>query len=156
AYGIEAAAATYFGAAHPGCTTDDTCASVLEPWEAAMIAGIIASPSAVDPKVDPEAALARRNLVLEKMVEQGYITHEQYVEGIHKALPAPADIKPPTLQSEAPYFTAFLRQPLVGKYRPEKAYLGGLTIHSTLALSLQEAAEEAVSSYLGYSPATAS
>jgi penicillin-binding protein 1A len=156
AYGIEAAAATYFGAAHPGCAAEDTCASVLEPWEAAMIAGIIASPSAFDPKVNPEDALARRNLVLEKMVEQGYITHQQYVEGIHKALPAPADIEPPTLESRAPYFTAFLRQQLVERYGPEKAYFGGLEVHSTLDLQLQEAAEEAVSSYLGYSPATAS
>jgi penicillin-binding protein 1A len=106
--------------------------------------------------VNPEDALARRNLVLEKMVEQGYITHQQYVEGIHKALPAPADIKPPTLESRAPYFTAFLRQQLVERYGPEKAYFGGLQVKATLDLQLQEAAEEAVSSYLGYSPATAS
>jgi penicillin-binding protein 1A len=157
AYGIEAAAQTYFGAAHPGCGVEaEPCASVLEPWEAATLAGIIASPSAFDPKVYPENALGRRNLVLEKMLEQGYITHEQYVEGIHKALPAPADIKPPTLESRAPYFTAFLRQQLVERYGPEKAYFGGLEVHSTLDLQLQEAAEEAVSSYLGYSPATAS
>src|SRR6201992_810657 len=103
AYGIEAAAETYFGVAHPGCGTEsEPCASVLQPWEDAMVGGNIASPSGFDPKVDPEAALARRNLVLEKMVEQGYITHEQYVEGLHKALPAPADIKPPTLESAAP------------------------------------------------------
>jgi penicillin-binding protein 1A len=157
AYGIEAAAQTYFGAAHPGCGTEaEPCAAVLEPWEAAMLAGIIASPSAFDPKIYPENALGRRNLVLEKMYEQGYITHSQYVEGIHKALPAPADIKPPTLQSRAPYFTAFLRQQLVERYGPEKAYFGGLQVKATLDLSLQEAAEEAVSSYLGYSPATAS
>ncbi|MBS1860846.1 MAG: transglycosylase domain-containing protein [Actinobacteria bacterium] len=156
AYGIEAAAATYFGANHPGCTANDSCASVLEPWEAAMIAGVIASPSAFDPKVNPEAALARRNLVLEKMEEQGYITHAQYVESLHKALPAPSDIKPPTLESKAPYFTAFLRQQLVERYGAEKAYFGGLEVHATLDLQLQEAAEEAVSSYLGYSPATAS
>ncbi|HEY5333929.1 MAG TPA: transglycosylase domain-containing protein, partial [Solirubrobacterales bacterium] len=157
AYGIEAAAQTYFGAAHPGCGTEtEPCAAVLQPWEAATLAGIIASPSAFDPKVYPENALARRNLVLEKMVEQGYITHEQYVESIHKALPAPADIKPPTLQSKAPYFTAFLRQQLVERYGPEKAYFGGLEVHATLDLKLQAAAEEAVTSYLGYSPATAS
>ncbi len=157
AYGIEAAARTYFGAAHPGCGTEtEPCAALLQPWEAAMIAGIIASPSAFDPKINPEAALARRNLVLEKMLEQGYITHEQYVEGIHKALPAPADIKPPTLQAKAPYFTAFLQQQLVERYGPEKAYFGGLEVHATLDLRLQEAAEEAVGAYLGSSPATAS
>src|SRR5215470_3993539 len=73
AYGIEAAAQTYFGAAHPGCGTEsEPCAAVLQPWEAAMLAGIIASPSAFDPKVNPNDALGRRNLVLEKMYEQGY------------------------------------------------------------------------------------
>src|SRR4051794_23294210 len=157
AYGIEAAAQTYFGAAHPGCGTEsEPCAAVLEPWEAAMLAGIIASPSAFDPKVNPEDALGRRNLVLEKMYQQGYITREEFVESIHKALPAPADIKPPTLQSKAPYFTAFLRQQLVERYGPEKAYFGGLTVKATLDLQLQEAAEEAVNASLGYSPATAS
>ncbi|HWO16387.1 MAG TPA: biosynthetic peptidoglycan transglycosylase, partial [Solirubrobacterales bacterium] len=45
AYGIEAAARTYFGAAHPGCGTEtEPCASVLEPWEAALLAGVIQSP----------------------------------------------------------------------------------------------------------------
>ena len=50
---------------------------------------IIASPSAYDPKYFPENALGRRNLVLEKMYEQGYITEAQYSEGIKQALPAP-------------------------------------------------------------------
>jgi penicillin-binding protein 1A len=157
AYGIEAAARTYFGAAHPGCgTPQEPCASVLEPWEAATLAAIIASPSAFDPKAYPENALGRRNLVLEKMYEQGYISHEQYEEGIKQALPSPSDITPPTFDSKAPYFTAYLRQQLVERYGASKAFFGGLKVKSTLDLQLQEAAEEAVRSYLGYSPATAS
>jgi penicillin-binding protein 1A len=157
AYGIEAAARTYFGAAHPNCgTPNEPCASVLEPWEAAMLAGIIASPSLYDPKIYPENALARRNLVLEKMYEQEYITREQFEEGREQALPAPDDIKPPTLDSKAPYFTAWLRQQLVERYGAAKAFFGGLKVKSTLDLRLQGAAEEAVNSYLGYSPATAS
>ncbi len=157
AYGIEAAARTYFGAAHPGCgTQEEPCASVLEPWEAALLAGIIQSPSAYDPKVYPENAKMRRNVVLEKMYEQEYISHEQLEEGLKQALPAPSAIKPPTLDSKAPYFTAYLRQQLLERYGPEKAFFGGLKIKSTLDLKLQEAAEEAVSSYLGYLPATAS
>ncbi|HEV7482121.1 MAG TPA: transglycosylase domain-containing protein [Solirubrobacterales bacterium] len=157
AYGIEAAARTYFGQAHPGCgTSTEPCASVLEPWEAATLAAIIASPSAFDPKVYPENSLGRRNLVLEKMVEQGYISQEQYEEGIKQALPSPSDIEPPTLDSKAPYFTAYLRQQLVERYGASKAFFGGLKVKSTLDLGLQEAAEEAVNSYLGYSPATAS
>jgi penicillin-binding protein 1A len=157
AYGIEAAARTYFGAAHPGCGTNaEPCASVLEPWEAATLAGIIASPSAYDPKAYPENALARRNLVLEKMAEQGYITDQQLAEGLKQALPAPSSIEPPRIDSKAPYFTAFLRQQLVDRYGPEKAFFGGLKVKSTLDLALQERAEEAVNSYLGYLPATAS
>jgi len=157
AYGIEAAARTYFGEAHPGCgTPTEPCASVLEPWEAAVLAGIIASPSAYDPKVYPENALARRNLVLEKMYEQGYITQEQFEEGRRQALPAPADVNPPKLESEAPYFTAWLRQQLVERYGAAKTFFGGLKVKSTLDLRLQGAAEEAVNSYLGYLPITAS
>jgi penicillin-binding protein 1A len=157
AYGIEAAARTYFGEAHPGCgTPTEPCATVLEPWEAATLAGIIASPSAYDPKVFPENALARRNLVLEKMYEQGYITHQQFMEGRQQALPSPDDVQPPRLDSKAPYFTAWLRQQLVERYGAAKAFFGGLKVKSTIDLRLQGAAEEAVNSYLGYSPATAS
>jgi penicillin-binding protein 1A len=157
AYGIEAAARTYFGAVHPSCgTPTEPCASVLDPWEAATLAGIIASPSAFDPKVYPENTLGRRNLVLEKMEQQGYISEEQMIEGQEKALPAPSSIEPPTLDSRAPYFTAYLRQQLVERYGASKAFFGGLKVKATLDLQLQEAAEEAVNSYLGYSPATAS
>ena len=157
AYGIEAAARTYFGAAHPDCgTSTDPCASVLEPWEAATLAAIISSPSAYDPKYFPENALARRNLVLEKMYEQGFITEQQYEDGIKQALPAPDDIEPPTLDSKAPYFTSWMRQQLVDRFGAAKAFFGGLKVKTTLDMRLQEAAEESVNSYLGYSPATAS
>lgn len=157
AYGIEAAARTYFGDAHPGCGTEaEPCASVLEPWEAAMLAGIIQSPSAYDPKYYPENALMRRNVVLEKMSEQGYISGQQFAEGKKQALPAPNAIEPPTLDAKAPYFTAYVRQQLLERYGPSKAFFGGLRVKSTLDLRLQEKAEEAVNGYLGYTPATAS
>jgi penicillin-binding protein 1A len=156
AYGIEAAARTFFEAAHPGCGSEsDPCAAVLEPWEAAMLAGMISSPSLYDPKIFPENALARRNLVLDRMHEQGYITTEQYQDGIKRALPAPADIEPPTLDSEAPYFTSWLRQQLVERFGAAKTFFGGLKVRSTLDLHLQAAAEEVVGSYLSGLPPTA-
>ena len=108
AYGVEAAARTYFGWNHPGCgeSGGDPCAKVLYPWEAAMLAGIINSPSAFSPRVDPQAAMDRRNLVLEKMKEQGYIGEDEYQRGIQQALPAPrtssiprATRSPPTSRS---------------------------------------------------------
>jgi penicillin-binding protein 1A len=157
AYGVEAAARTFFGAAHPGCgTPTEPCASVLDPWEAATLAASIASPSAYDPKVYPENSLGRRNLVLEKMYEQGFISEEQLREGTKQALPSPTAIEPPSIDSKAPYFTAYLRQQLVERYGASKAFFAGLKVKSTLDLGLQEAAQEAVNSYLGYSPATAS
>ncbi|HEU4904535.1 MAG TPA: transglycosylase domain-containing protein [Solirubrobacterales bacterium] len=156
AYGIEAAAQTFFGAAHPGCGGQvDPCAAVLEPWEAALLAGIISSPSLYDPKIFPENALARRNLVLERMYEQGYITAEQRQEGSRQALPAPSEIEPPSLDSEAPYFTAWLRQQLVDRFGAAKTFFGGLEVKTTLDLRLQGAAEEVVSSYLSGLPPTA-
>ena len=90
------------------------------------------------------------------MYEQGYITQAQYDEGIKQALPAPSDIEPPKLDSKAPYFTAWLRQQLVDRYGAAKAFFGGLKVKTTLDLRLQDAAEEAVNSYLGYLPPTAS
>jgi penicillin-binding protein 1A len=157
AYGIEAAARTFFGKAHPGCGTEtEPCAAVLEPWEAALLAGVIQSPYSYDPKFFPENALARRNLVLERMYEQDYITETQYQEGITQALPAPNDIEPPSLDSEAPYFTAWLRQQLVDRYGAAKTFFGGLKVKTTLDLQLQAAAEEVVSSYLSGLPPTAS
>lgn len=156
AYGIEAAARTFFGAAHPGCgSSGDPCASVLEPWEAATLAGIISSPSAYDPKVYPENALARRNFVLGRMYEQGYVTQQQYAEGRRRALPPPAAIEPPTLDSEAPYFTAWLRQQLVDRFGAAKTFFGGLEVKTTLDLRLQAASEEVVGSYLSGLPPTA-
>src|SRR5206468_359230 len=56
AYGIEAAARTYFGWAHPGCgqAGHEMCAKDLTPPEAAMLAGIITSPSAFSPRINPQ------------------------------------------------------------------------------------------------------
>jgi penicillin-binding protein 1A len=157
AYGIESAARTYFGSRHPTCgTTASPCASVLTPAEAALLAGSIASPGTYDPATDPTAAQERRDLVLQKMFEQGYITDEEYRDGLREALPSKDQIERPTLDSEAPYFTSWLRQQLVDRYGPQKAFFGGLTVHTTLDLSLQRAAEDAVYSYLGGLGPTAS
>jgi penicillin-binding protein 1A len=95
AYGIEAAARTYFGWNHDCGTSSSPCASELLPEEAAMLAGIISSPSAYDPKLHPQAADERRDLVLERMYDQGYVTDEQYNDGIRAAVPPASEIEPP-------------------------------------------------------------
>ncbi len=144
AYGIESAARTYFGKQHPECLAEgaDPCASELRPEEAAMLAGIISSPSAASPRANPEGAPARRNLVLQKMTEQGYITAEEYEDAASKALPAASDIQKPDEDSLSPYFTSWLRQQLVDRYGAGRAFSGGLDVHTTINLDMQQTAEE--------------
>src|SRR5215218_5930280 len=139
AYGIEEAAKTYFGYNHPGCGSGgDRCASDLLPWEAAMLAGMISSPTGYDPATNPEAALDRRNLVLSNMAAQGDITQEEYAQYAKEPLPKPDQIHTPTDDSKAPYFTSWLRQQLVDKYGSGEAFGGGLQVYSTLDLPLQQ------------------
>jgi penicillin-binding protein 1A len=160
ATGIEAAARTYFGYAHPDCGEGDvaatSCASELEPPEAALLAGIISSPSLYSPRNFPDNALARRNQVLQNMVTQGYISQAEYDVYSQDALPKASQIQPPAENSAAPYFTSWLRQQLVDRYGAGEAFGGGLQITSTLDLELQNAAEDVVASTLGGIGPTAS
>src|SRR3954451_19895689 len=108
AYGIEAAAKTYFGWNHPGCgAAGDRCASQLFPWEAAMLAGLISHPTRYDPKTSPDTALARRNLVLQNMADQGYITQDEYQQYSQEHLPTASEIRTPEEDSAAPYFSSW-------------------------------------------------
>ncbi|HEX6390318.1 MAG TPA: transglycosylase domain-containing protein [Solirubrobacteraceae bacterium] len=149
AYGIEAAAETYFKVDHPGCGTEKKpCAGELTPWESALLAGIIASPSRFDPVAHPVAARHRRDIVLKKMLEQRYITRSVYDEGRAQALPAPVDVNPPSLDVKVPYFVSWIRQRLVDKLGAQRAFEGGLRIRTTIDLKLQAAAENAVKAWL--------
>ena len=111
ANGVESAARVYFGKVHgydsqaaPGESRcgDSTqtldmpkCAKVLTPWEAAMLAGMVANPSAFNPFEHPHAALGRRNLVLKNMLQQGYISRVQYDYGVAQPLPTINDLQQP-------------------------------------------------------------
>jgi penicillin-binding protein 1A len=156
AYGIESAARTYFGQDinHLGCGTPKhkLCVEGLSPAEAALLAGIIQSPSGYDPVTHPAQARRRRNLVLRQMLEQGYLTRMDYEESIAQALPAPKDIQPPhqTLVEgiDAGYFTAWVSQQVIERYTATRAFTGGLKIRTTLDLDLQRAAEQAINGYL--------
>jgi penicillin-binding protein 1A len=151
AYGVESAARTYFGNQpdHQGCgTPQNLCVAQLKPEETALLAGVVANPSAYDPVAHPAAAERRRNLVLKNMLDQGLLPRLEYYKAIREALPAPVDIKPPTASSRAPYFTTWVRQQLVDKFGARRAFEGGLKIRTTLDLQLQTAAEQAVKKYL--------
>jgi len=156
AYGIEAAAETYFGHEinHQGCGTpgQQLCVQELTPWEAALLAGIIRSPTEYNPVYFPMAAKERRDLVLSQMLQQGYITRPVYEESIRQALPAPKSIQAPQEQTvegvDAGYFTSWAAQQVVERYGAPRAFDGGLRIRTTLDLQLQRAAEQAISGYL--------
>ena len=156
AYGIESAARTYFGSDvnHLGCGTlgHQLCVQELKPWEAALLAGIIQSPAFYNPLTDPEAARARRNLVLSQMHQQGYLNPGEYEESVGQALPAPKDILPPheTLAEgvDAGYFVGWVTQQLIERYEPTRLFDGGLRVKTTLDLDLQRASEQAVNNYL--------
>jgi penicillin-binding protein 1A len=157
AYGIESAARTYFGSNHPGCGEDGhpMCAQVLAPEEAAMIAGMVASPSGYDPLRNKPAAAKRRALVLQRMTEQGYLTSAQEQEALSRSLPTRKDIRPPLEDTAYPYFTSWVKQQVVdklggGQEGARKAFEGGLTVQTTLDVRLQEAAQQAVDSWLPY------
>jgi penicillin-binding protein 1A len=161
AYGIEAAARTYFGKQHPGCGTTggDPCAKVLTPPEAAMLAGIIASPSAFSPRANPAAATDRRNLVLKNMLDQGDITESEYNgpgQGINVPVPAASDIERPSDDSLSPYYTSWLRQQVVDIYGAGRAFGGGYQIHSSLDLDMQSTAQDIAESTLSGVAPTAS
>jgi penicillin-binding protein 1A len=147
AYGIESAARTYFGKDHPGCGTRGRrmCVSVLRPEEAALLAGVVANPSGYDPVAHPVAAEQRRNLVLQRMFEQGRLGRLQYFNARQEALPAAPE--PPTVRTVAPYFTTWIRQQLVDRFGARRSLEGGLKITTTLDADLQKAAENTVKRY---------
>jgi len=99
AYGIESAARTYFGKQHPGCDQNATCAKDLTIPEAALLAGMVASPSAYDPIAHPYQSVQRRNTVLQAMADQRYISRAQLANYLSESPPVQADLTPPEERS---------------------------------------------------------
>ncbi len=144
AYGIEAAAKTFFGVP----------AKELNIAQAALLAGIIQSPSRYNPHQNPENALARRNLVLERMNEQDYITDEEltFVRAVPLGVLPKAD-SGASQRSPAPHFVEEVKEWLLkesdalGSNQAERyanLLRGGLTVTTTIDLDLQALAEKAV------------
>jgi penicillin-binding protein 1A len=133
----------------------------LQPWEAALLAGVIQNPTGYDPVDKPLAARARRDVVLTQMYQQGYLRRPDYEESVRQALPAPPDVHPPHQSLvegvDAGYFASWVSQQIIERYGATRAFDGGLNIKTTLDLDMQRAAEQAVDGYLpGPSGPTAS
>jgi penicillin-binding protein 1A len=133
AYGIEAAAQTYFGKP----VKDLTVA------EAALLASMPKAPSVYSPFKNPGRARERRAIVLQQMRDNNFIDEMQYREAENTPLPAAPFFR----KYNAPYFIEMLRQTLEEKYGKE-LYTSGYKIYSTLDLRMQQIAEEAVNAGL--------
>jgi penicillin-binding protein 1A len=156
ANGIESAARTYFSYNHDGCggrKGEPPCASVLLPHEAALLAAMVASPSAFDPMQHPVAAKRRRDLVLLRMLEQGYLTRGLYETEKAADLPTRDDLNFPEEDTEFPYFTSWIKPQVVdqlggGQQGAQRAFEGGLQVKTTIDSRLQRAAEKAITGWL--------
>jgi penicillin-binding protein 1A len=129
AYGIEAAAQTYFGKS----VKDLTVA------EAALLASMPKAPSVYSPFKNPGKAKERRAIVLQQMRDNHFIDEDQYREAVTTPLPAVPFFR----KYNAPYFIEILRQTLEEKYG-HALYTSGYKIYSTLDFRMQQIAEEAV------------
>ena len=131
AYGVGAASQVYFGK-----PVDQLSLS-----EMAMIAGLPKAPSTFNPLYSPSRALSRRNVVLARMLDQHYITQQQYDEA--RNTPLVAKYHGPEIAFSAPYLSEMVRQEMVKRYG-ENAYTDGYKVYTTVTRRLQEAAQTSV------------
>ena len=139
AYGIEAASQAFFG--HP--------AKEMTPSEAALLAGILPSPSAWDPAENSKKAEERWGRVLQFMLDDGYITQAQYNEAKQKGMPDVKESQTKQVYSGTNgYLLQMVRAELENKAKisPEQIDTGGFKIVTTINKKDQEAAVNAVNS----------
>ena len=149
AYGVESAVRTYFGGRDRDYQPNERIANSVTPGQAALIAGMIASPYAYDPIQNPVDARERRDQVLHNMLTLRMITPAEYQEGLQEALPTRQTIAQPAVNSQQPYFSSWVTQQLVDRYGAGRVFGGGLKITSSLDPELQAAAEQAIQGRLG-------
>lgn len=133
AYGVQAAAQTYFGKDVDKLTLN----------ECAMLAGIPKSPNYYSPANNMQAAQARKAVVLDQMAKYGYIANSQAQKTKQEQLTL---VKPVAKEKDntAAYFIDYVTQTLIDKYGADAVYKEGLKIYTTLDIDMQKAAEAAV------------
>jgi 1A family penicillin-binding protein len=134
AYGVEAAARTYFGKP----------ARELSLSEASLLAGLPQAPADYDPFLNFRGAKERQAEVLGLMVRQGYITEETAEAALRHELkfqPVRNDIK-------APHFVMYVRDQLERKYGRSRLYTAGFRVYTTLDLNLQRQAEQVATEHI--------
>ena len=131
AYGVGAAAQVYFGKPVDQLTLS----------EMAVIAGLPKAPSTFNPLYSLDRATARRNVVLARMLSEGYISQTQYDQARGEAIDA--DYHAPEIAFSAPYLSEMVRQEMVNRYG-DKAYEDGYRVYTTITRKVQLAAQDAV------------
>jgi penicillin-binding protein 1A len=132
AYGVQAASENYFGKS----------AQDLNLAECAILAGLPQAPSKYSPFRHPERAKQRQIYVLNRMVDEGYITNIQATEAINTKL----DIKPRRnlYIEEVPFYTEHVRRHLEKKYGTDALYTQGLQVYTAVNLEMQKIAREEI------------
>jgi penicillin-binding protein 1A len=140
AYGIQAAAQTYFG----------VDASRLTVLQSASLAGVLHAPDLYDPIDHPSDNWYRRNYAIDQMVRYGYLSKKkgEHLKNVDccGTIPDRSDRLVAPGQSE--YFAEYVRQDLFDRYGEAQVYAGGLKVTTTLDLGLQAAAEQAIATEL--------
>ncbi|MDX6659106.1 MAG: penicillin-binding protein [Solirubrobacteraceae bacterium] len=136
AYGIQAAARVFF----------DKPASDLTLPESALLAGLPQAPTLDNPFLNPQRALSRRNEVLRKMADQGYITQSEADIAIASKLGAKKTSYYRTHREG--YFFDYVKQELIKTYGPELVRRGGLRVYTTINLKWQKLARAAIAGRL--------
>lgn len=132
AYGVGAAAQVYFG----------KNVQELSLSELAVIAGLPKAPSTLNPITSPSRALARRNVVLMRMNEVGYISQTEYQAALQE--PLVARYHGAEIDLYAPYISEMARDYMVQKYGEEEAYTNGYSVYTTISSDLQLKAQQAL------------
>jgi penicillin-binding protein 1A len=130
-YGIEAASQGYFGKS----------ARELTLSEVALLAGLPKAPNNFSPFLHPDRALQRQAYVLQRMLEDGYITAAEKEQALATPLRL-RSIRPK--EKVAPYFIEHVRRYIMEKYGSDVLYKEGLEVYTTLNLPMQKAARDAV------------
>ena len=134
AYGANSAARVYFG----------KDLKDLSLGECALLGGLPQRPATNSPYVNPQVARARRDLVLRRMWEQGYITEAQSKTVQQEKIQLVGE-KPSLWEKlQAPYFTSYVVQELIERYGERRVYEGGLRVFTTIQMPVQREAEKAV------------
>jgi penicillin-binding protein 1A len=132
AYGVAAAALTYF----------DKSLDELTLGEAAFLAGLPKAPNRYNPRRVPEVARARRDWVIDRMVEDGLVTHADAVQA--EAEPLELHHRQEAGQAIAPYFAEEVRRGLLARYGDRVLYGAGLSVRTSLDERLQAASDKAL------------